>query len=218
MISLGNQQMLTLVALTDKGEPKQDKFKTLINPEKVELGFSIEYAERQALGAASTNAIYSKMPPSTMNFDLILDGSGLINILKTSVEDQLEDLNKVVYDYSSKDHKPNFVSVQWGSANTFDGRLEKMSVSVTKFRPDGTFLRAKVSLGFKHVTFSSPSAGQQSPDMTHLVEINSGNLLPLLTEDIYEDPNHLLKVARHNDLDSLLYLESGEILQFPPIK
>jgi nucleoid-associated protein YgaU len=56
-----------------------------------------------------------------------------------------------------------------------------------------------------------------SPDLTHSVQVKDGDLLPLLTSQIYKDQNYYLQVAKVNKLKNFRKLKAGTTLVFPPI-
>lgn len=214
----GNHKKLTITAYKDKAFTKKGKvFAAMLNPESISQEYIVEYDEEQAIGSPDTNIKYRKTPPASIKFDLILDGTGVANPKKTDVEAELELLKSVVYNYNGSSHQPNYAKVEFAKSNAYTCRMESMSVNITRFRADGSYLRAKVSLSFKQVALESKSKGAQSPDMTHLITVTAGDTLPGLTHHLYENDHHLLKIAAFNKLNSLLYLKPGTELIFPPL-
>ena len=92
-----------------------------------------------------------------------------------------------------------------------------MKVNYTLFKPDGSPLRAKVNVDFKEFQTPTDALDKSSPDMTHQKTVVSGDLLPALTYDVYGDEAHLLKVAEHNKLDTIMTLTPGARLYFPSL-
>ena len=81
-------------------------------------------------------------------------------------------------------------------------------------------LRAKVTLAFVEYQSKeeiSKEAGQESPDLTHLIEVKAGDTLPLLCYRIYQDCNYYIDVAKINRLTDFRDLKPGTKLQFPPL-
>ncbi len=75
---------------------------------------------------------------------------------KKPLLEKIEDLKHAVYYYYSEKHEPPYSKVTWGGKdlihykNTcFAGRLTTLKVVYTLFKPDGTPVRAKISLAFK---------------------------------------------------------------------
>jgi hypothetical protein len=59
---------------------------------------------------------------------------------------------------------------------------------------------------------------KSSPDLTHQRMVKMNDKLTLLSEDIYENSNYYIDVAKNNKLLSFRQLQLGENIIFPPIK
>lgn len=195
---------------------KVGEYEAQLNPEQYHQDFSIDYSKAQASGSANAVLKFKKMPPVKMNFDLVFDATGVVNTSVTDAGAEVQKFLDLAYKYNGKIHSPNYLKLTWGNALSFICRLTSASVDYTLFKPDGTPLRAKVKVTFEQYKPPAPSSNS-SPDMTHVVRVVAGDTLPALTDDVYSDPGHLLKVATYNKLDSLIHLKAGEQLYFPPI-
>ena len=94
------------------------------------------------------------------------------------------------------------------------------NVKYTLFDIDGAPIRAEVSLDFfEFESFKEIEAKQnkQSPDLTHIIEVKSGDTLPNLCNKVYNDPSYYMQVARINGLSSFCRLKPGTRLVFPPL-
>ena len=160
-----------------------------------------------------------------MKFSLVIDGTGIVNLPipgvgSPPVKDQIASLKKIAYQYEGTNHEPNVVQLQWGKF-TFNGRLESMSVEYTLFKPNGSPLRAKVGLSF--ISYMSKAeqalrANTSSPDLTHRVEVQAGENLPLLCYRIYKDCSYYLDVAKFNNIDNFRDIKPGATISFPPLR
>jgi len=93
-------------------------------------------------------------------------------------------------------------------------------ISYTHFRPDGSALRAKVSLAFSQYVAPKTVKQQdqdQSPDVSHIVTVVEGDTLPQLCQKIWNDDSYYIQVARFNNLDKFRNMKGIEQLIFPPI-
>ncbi|MFT3795828.1 hypothetical protein [Flavobacterium sp.] len=192
----------------------------MINPENLKWQRSIEYNEQQAPNTSAPSQKYKSTPVDKLNFDLTIDCTGIVDPDRTSMEDEINDLEGIVYTYNGKIHRPNFVKVQWGKSLIFKGVLKSMDVSFTLFKPDGSPLRAKVSLAFSE--YIAPETveeldASESPDISHLVTVTEGHTLPQLCQKIWKDDSYYIHVARFNNLNKFRNLKGGEKLIFPPI-
>jgi len=107
----------------------------------------------------------------------------------------------------------------WGSF-IMTGVLASANVTYTMFAPDGSPLRAKMSITIKEHTESRllvKALTLQSPDLSKSITVQEGDTLPLLCYREYGDASYYLKVAQANNLNNYRHLKQGTELLFPPI-
>ena len=103
----------------------------------------------------------------------------------------------------------------------FFARLKAMSLDYTLFKPSGEPLRVKVNLSFEgRMTKDKQKLlnEKSSPDLTHVIQVQAGDTLPLLCHRIYNDSSYYMQVARINKLVDFRNIEPGDELLFPPLK
>lgn len=212
-------QVLTITAYKDENFGSQSSginpYKAMLNPDSFSEDLKVTYKDQQSPGKDAADNKYQKTPPSSLNFSLTIDGTGVVDASRTDVAQEIANLKKVVYTTNGEIHTPNYVKVVWGAFN-YQGRLTSMKVDYTMFKASGAPVRAKVTLSFTEVQESSGSKNQ-SPDMSKSRIAVAGDSLARLTYDAYDDEIHLIKVATYNKLDSLLQLTPGTRIEFPPI-
>lgn len=199
-----------------KGKP----YVVMMNPESIKWQRSVEYNDKQAPDTSAPSQKYKSTPSDKLNFEIVIDCTGLVNNKRTDMSAEIEALENIVYTYQGKIHRPNFVKIQWGKNMLFKGVLVSMDISYTYFRPDGSPLRAKVSLGFSQ--YISPSTlekldQKESPDVSHLVNVADGESLPQLCKRIWDDETYYVQVAKFNGLNKFRHLKGGTQLIFPPL-
>lgn len=208
---------------------KSKTFRAMLNPSTYTHGKTIQYSgcskeqseKRVAMGASKATPQFKNTGSETLSFDLIVDGTGVVEGKYPEVKDQLAQLNKIVYMYEGDTHEPNIVRIIWGKNLSFDGRLTSMSTKYTLFQPSGAPLRATVSLSFTDYTSikeEALKANKTSPDLTHLVEVKAGDSLPLLCNRIYRNSAYYLEVAKHNGITNFRNIKPGTRLHFPPLR
>lgn len=222
----------------DSGPPTprsgdENIFEVSINPESFSQSYGIDYTgtdekcDKRAMNKSGATPRFKSVEPEKLSFKIMLDGTGVVpatvkggQVVK--VADQISKLRRIAYEYDGGDHQPPPVQVIWGKGlKAFFGRLKKLNVNYTLFHPDGSALRAELSLDFVEALSKAEEAKQannQSPDLTHLVRVRAGDTLPLLCERIYRDPAKYLEIARINDLDGFRALEPDTLLRFPPMR
>lgn len=205
-------------------DSSKSKFEAMINPSGYEHTFSLRYSRNKVLGQPGTETKYDVSHPEKIVLkDLIFDGTGIVkssNNQSVPVKNQIELLRNVVYTYVGSKHEAPIVQLKWGSF-LFYGRVESLKFDYTLFKPSGVPLRAKVTLTFIEYQSSeeiAKEADNQSPDLTHHVEVKAGDTLPLLCYQIYQDSAYYPEVARVNNLTHFRDLKPGMQLQFPPLK
>ncbi|HNP25133.1 MAG TPA: hypothetical protein PKM20_00200 [Nitrosomonas sp.] len=204
-------------------DSSRKKFEALINPSGYEHTLSLRYSKNKVLGQPGTETKYDVSHPEKIVLkELVIDGTGVVkssNNQTVSVKNQIELLKNVVYTYVGSKHEAPIVQLKWGSF-LFYGRVESLKFDYTLFKPSGVPLRAKVTLTFTEYQSSEEIAKEsenESPDLTHQVEVKAGDTLPLLCYRIYQDCAYYPEVARVNNLTHFRDLKPGMQLLFPPL-
>jgi len=208
-------------------DSSQQKFEAMINPAGYEQTFKLSYSKNKVLGQPGTETKFDASHPEKFVLkELVLDATGAVSANPLSVvsdpvpvKDQIELLKDVVYRYWGTKHETPIVQVKWGEL-LFYGRVESLKFDYTLFKPSGVPLRAKVTLAFVEYQSKeeiSKEAAQESPDLTHLLEVKAGDTLPLLCYRIYQDCSYYLDIAKINRLTDFRNLKPGTKLRFPPL-
>ena len=195
-------------------------YSVMINPESIKWQGVIQYNEQQPLDSSAPSQKYKSTASANLSFDIVIDCTGVVDPKRTDMVKEITDLQNIVYTYNGKIHRPNFVKIQWGSNNTFNSVLKSFNTTYTLFRPDGSPLRAKISLSFgKYVSPKKRKKKDKknSPDITHMVNVVEGDSLPQLSNKVWNNPYYYIQVAQFNDLNKFRYLKGGQQLVFPPI-
>lgn len=233
MLLSGEKALLTISPCTVNGgkisvDSSKSPFKAMINPAGYEHTFKLSYSKNRVLGQPGTETKFDAAHPEKIVLkELILDATGAViaNPLAVvndpvPIKDQIDLLRNVIYTYSGSKHEAPIVQLKWGEL-LFYGRAESLKFDYTLFKPSGVPLRAKVTLAFVEYQSSeeiSKEAAQESPDLTHLVEVRAGDTLPLLCYRIYQDSSYYPEVAKINNLTGFRDLKPGTKLQFPPLR
>lgn len=231
MTPSSTKKLLTITAcsvakdgtITAKGE----KFEAMINPAGYERTSKISYSKESVLGQPGVEAKYNATHADNFVLkELILDATGAVSANPLSVasdpvpiEEQIELLKAVIYKYQGSKHEAPVVQLKWGEL-LFYGRVASLKFDYTLFKPSGIPLRAKVTLVFfeyKSTQEISKEAAQESPDLTHLIEVKAGDTLPLLCYRVYQDCNYYIDIAKINHLADFRNLKPGTKLRFPPL-
>jgi hypothetical protein len=225
-----NRLTILPVADEDCKMPLGPPFVCLINPSSLTLEHKIVYnTSDDAQGNAVENKSFKNTPSPELSFDIIIDGTGVIDQLGVPVDviAQVEAFKKACFYYYGTIHCPPKVLITWWAPllkfqeQTFAGVIDNFSLTYTLFSPNGRPLRAKIRtkfVGSMDKKAQNAATKKSSPDLTHIKTINEGTSLSVLCKEIYGDESFILEVARLNNLVSFRNIKPGSKLIFPPIK
>lgn len=191
----------------------------LVNPESYSMDYTIEYNTDTAQGNDGTTAKYTRHSPEEFSCDLWFDNTGILDGQpRSDIYAEMNEFKKFLLDIESETHEPRHFMVIWGKM-LFKGRITGLQIQYKLFKPDGTPIRAMVTVSFKGSfddVLRLAKANLLSPDLTHKRVVKAGDTLPNLCEDIYEDTKYVNQIARINSLDNFRRLTVGAELFFPP--
>lgn len=214
-------EKMEIVAYTDDQYSSQTSSCTVnINPSSYSHKHKVNYNNSAPQGAANTTLKFKSISPETVSFDINFDGTGAIEGTTQSVSDQIKTFKDVCFTYNGEIHEPNYLILSWGDL-VFKCKLTSFDVNYTLFKQDGTPLRAKSSVSYEQaldVKTISKGATNESPDLTHKIEVKQGDTLPNICFKIYGDCRYYLEVAKFNQITNFRQLVPGSTLYLPPLK
>lgn len=192
-----------------------DELSVQINPESYKLNKGVHFASRNKIGNTAHTPGFKHFAPSTLSFDVIFDGTGIIPTGGKTVTQRIEELDSLLYQILSDTREPAYVKIGWGEF-TFFGRMNKADYSYTLFQPDGAPLRAKVSLSFTSVL----SEEEEQQKKKHKPEgeyktFKEGDSLLVMCEEKYGSSNFAALIANINSLDGFRNIKAGTKIWFP---
>lgn len=212
---------LKIISTDENGVPALGvPFLAMFNPESFAITEDLEWDSRAAVSKNGTDPKYVRIKPRTFTIDMTLDGTGVnTNGVKIPVTAQVALFRAATTSINGLIHRPPYLMIQYG---TFICTCILLSSTVTysMFDMFGLPIRAKISARFSERIVGSLNAilGMlSSPDLTHKVTVQAGDILPLLTYKTYHDQNFYLQVARVNRLKNFRRLKAGSTLTFPPL-
>ncbi len=200
-------------------EPNGNEMVVPINPAKFSRSVAIQYNEDQEQGTQGNNPKYASTPPEEIQFEFVFDDSGVIPG-SNKVEDDINAFKELAYKVNGGIHRPNFLQLVWGNALEFKCNLKSLTVNYSLFKPDGTPIRATLSVTFMHVVEEERRASEQgnnSPDLTHVRYSKEGDTLPLMVHKIYKNAALYPQVAKYNGISNFRKLKPNTRIIFPPI-
>lgn len=209
-------------------------YEAMFNPESYSFRYENEFQKVQGINTAGRTARYALTRSRTLSLKFIIDDSsataGLASgapsvsvlgiTLRKTIHDQVEEFLDLAGRMDGNIHQPRFLRLEWGDLS-FDCRLQAVDVNYTLFNRSGTALRAELDAVFLEDLNPEKLAKQantNSPDLTHIRMVNSGDTLPLMAYRIYHDPAYYIRVAQANKINNFRRLRTGKMLNFPPVK
>ncbi|WP_143306499.1 CIS tube protein [Chitinophaga vietnamensis] len=211
---------LKIIPVNDSLIPIGVPFLAMFNPDSVAIKEDIDWIPASAPGRAGTEHKYQRTKARTFSLEFTIDGTGVnTNGVKIPVFAQIALFRAATTVMNGLLHRPASLLVQYGLF-ICNCVMNSSTVTYTMFDLTGLAIRAKVSASFTEVTPSSLGSilGMlSSPDLTHRKIVKEGDLLPLLTYQVYNNQDYYLQVAKVNKLKNFRKLEAGATLVFPPI-
>lgn len=204
----------------EKRQQQTGTFSVQINPEKIRRSYANVYRALKPAGAADTIQQFAGIGESSLDLEFTIDATGVIPGVD-SVPERVRALRRLVSSYKGPIHRPPYLKVAWGGQDVFDCAFVSMDIDYTLFMPSGTPLRAKVSMRLKKSIGADTlvrEAAASSPDLTHHRVVREGDTLPLLCESVYKEDRHYPRVARFNNLDTVMTLAPGHRVRLPPLR
>lgn len=198
--------------------PLNPPYVAMFNPENWQIQHGVEYCSDGAPGSAGAESSFIKVMPTTLSFDLVVDGTGASGEKREVLVDILH-LKRVLL-FNGILHKPNQLLIVWGS-QIFKGILTSMTVKHSLFRSNSTPLRSTVTLSFKEqnsVLGVLLGMNLGSADLTHRRLTKEGERIDAICAQIYDDSRHYIDVASANNLTSFRKLPVGTELVYPPVE
>jgi len=186
-------------------------FSAAINPAGYDIARSVKLAPDNKTDGREAESLTLQ--------ELIFDGTGVVpNPLgpPQTVEQQMDAFNAVVgAEVEGEQLVYPVVQLVWG-ALYYVGRVRCVNVKYTLFAPDGTALRARVTLSLvEYRKGNVKPERQESTGLTRQIAVPAGASLPELSFAAYSDPALDLAIARTNDLTSIRNLPPGMMLALP---
>jgi hypothetical protein len=195
-------------------------FLAMFNPDSFAIKEDMDYTADCPHGKDGSGLVFRGVKPREFTMDFILDGTGVNKgDVKIPVTAQVLSFRLTTSLMVGSSHRPPRLMVQYGTFICYC-RLKNSTITYTMFDITGLPIRAKISATFveeKKSILSDLFNMLSSPDLTHIREIReTGELLPMICHEIYEDQNYYIQIAKVNRLKNFRRLHAGTQLIMPP--
>jgi hypothetical protein len=155
--------------------------------------------------------------PETIDIKFRIDATGAVPGFR-SVKADIAKFKDLFFDVNPSTHTNNWCWLVWGDLS-FECKLDSLTVDNTLFNALGVPIRAEVTAKFiEHIDPGQALSNYNSPDMSHMIEVKSGDNLPTMCKNIYGDASFYLQVAEINELTDFRNLTPGTKILFPRLE
>lgn len=191
------------------------------NPENITIDKAVSWNQRPNIGENAGQPVFAGGEPLTLTLtDLMFDttdtGKDVRNEYKMLVDLAMIDKNNK--DQKTQQGQPPSCRFQWGSFLSFKAVIESIKQTFILFKPDGTPLRAKVTLQIKEIP--DPAQPQNPTSQSEARKIwvfQEGQRLDWIAYKEYGDSAQWRYIAETNNLDDPTDLRSGQVLKLIPL-
>jgi hypothetical protein len=200
-----------VISITPAGRPK---IKALFNPTEYTLAKTNQIAEAAVPGLEAPILQYIHGNTRTLDMDLYFDTyeEG------TDVRNATNPVYHLLW-IDPGTHAPPICDLKWGSF-TFHCVVDHVSGRFTLFLPDGTPVRATLSVTFKEfidIDALVKVQPTQSADHRKTRVVKFGDRIDNIANEEYGDPAKWRPIAEANDMDDPDQLEPGHVLVIPAL-
>ena len=191
-----------------------DEIEVLFNPKEYVIEKKTPWSEINVFGMDSPPVQFTMGERKRLSMELFFDTSEE----KTDVRDYTDKVETLML-VNAQEHRPPILRFSWGSLS-FDCVLEDLVQRFTLFANDGTPLRAICKVVFKEYATAATQLSntrRESADHTKRMVLREGESLSALSAREYNDCRKWRAIADANNIDDPENLESGTIVELPPL-
>jgi LysM repeat protein len=214
-------------------KPTGNKLYAQFNPTELQFAKAAQIAEIAIPGLDSPLIQFVRLQDEKITLELFFDttDTGMDENAKsvTLLTDPFYELLKI----DSDAHAPPRLVFGWGSAfpgskitdtkqqrKAFNCVVESVSQQFTLFAPNGTPLRAKLNVSLREYKRLSDQIAQlnlKSADVSKSYVVQSGDTLPKVAYQAYDDATAWRIIADANGIDDPTVLVPGAVLSLPAV-
>jgi hypothetical protein len=196
-----------------------DRIPVLFNPEEYTLNKDINFAQTTVPGLSAPILQFVSGNMGTLDMELLVDTyedhGG-----KVAANSDVREETKRITDLMNIDpstHAPPVLLFTWGSL-AFTCVLARVSQRFTLFLPDGTPVRARLTVTFnefRNVDLEAKEIKRETADYSKLHTVKQGETLSNIAQTVYDDPTLWRPIALRNHISNPRQLSIGSRLVIP---
>lgn len=196
-----------------------DRIPVLFNPEEYTLNKDINFAQTTVPGLSAPILQFVSGNMGTLDMELLVDTyedhGG-----KVPANSDVREQTKRITDLMNIDpstHAPPVLLFTWGSL-AFTCVLARVSQRFTLFLPDGTPVRARLTVTFnefRNVDLEAKEIKRETADYSKLHTVKQGETLSNIAQTVYDDAKMWRPIALRNRISNPRKLAVGTRLVIP---
>jgi hypothetical protein len=199
-------------------EPKvKDPFiPVCFNPTEYQVQKSNNFAEIPIPGLGSPPIQFVRGGSAKLTAELLVDTSDTLEDVRERYVKRLREL----MDLNGELHAPPIIRFVWDGP-IFDGVMESLNVTYVLFTPEGTPLRAKLSVALKEYRPAAIQVKEKpkfSPDFEKTYVVRRGDTLSSIAAAVYRNAGAWREIAGTNEIQDPRRLEPGRVLRLPRLR
>jgi hypothetical protein len=214
-LSQGSQRARLVIESPSVGESER-VIDFRFNPTEYQLQKANTFAEIAIPGLESPPIQFVRGNSEKLSVELLADTSDTLKDVRVEYVNKLRNLLRI----RSESHAPPIVNFVWTN-NEFKGVVESLNVTYTLFSPEGTPLRAKLSLTLKEyrpIDIQIKERPKTSPDLEKTWVGRRGDSLSSIASAVYRDASAWRAIATANGIQDPRVIEPGRVLTLPRLR
>jgi len=195
----------------------------MFRPKEYTFSKSNSWTQGQVTGGNTPQLEFSGGQPTTLAMELFFDTYESAKDVRKAYTNAIWDLmmvNPQTKDPRTQKGRPPICEFRWGSMWSFKAVITRINQKFTLFLPDGTPVRATLSVTFQQVEDEgayprqNPTTGGGYGYKARVVK--EGETIDWIAYDEYGDASLWRFLADINKLDNPMKLEAGQVLSIAP--
>jgi hypothetical protein len=215
---------LTKATISNLDDPSARPITVLFNPTQYTLSKSNSWQSIKVAGSNVPRMEFTSGGATTLNVELLFDTYESGADVRSHVK-RIEDLTRIspkTRDKATKVGRPPRCLFSWGKMFSFAAVITSLNVRYSLFLPDGTPVRAWVTLALDECEDAAVQPKQNPTSqgtVGHKVHIvQPGETLDWIAYQEYDDPAAWRFIADVNGLDNPADLRPGQVLEVHPLE
>lgn len=202
----------------------QDRARCRFRPKEMTISKQNAWTASQVKGANVPTLEFGGGGNAKLTLELFFDSSREGDDVRTETQKiwdmMLINRSSSSYNERTKKGEPPKVQFQWGNMSSFTGVIEDIQQKFVLFKPDGTPVRAILTVSFQQFGDENyvPRQNPTSEGMAgyRVRAVVPGDTIDMIAYQEYGDPTKWRRLAEANNLIDPLNLSAGTFLAVPP--